>query len=161
MKEKKKYKVLVIKDIVKKLDDDYFIQMPVSTLDIEGQAAFCSSAYKNIFGKNKYNQSQSKQRLSIVKITNDECRRSIYRVYRGASITDLKSDTVMLSPAALQELSIDDCTNKKVSVSRGCRWAYYRNHPNAATRISFRIGMWGVSVGLLSIIVSIFCYMIN
>ena len=150
-----------MKDSVKKLDDGNFIQMPVSMLDIEGQAVFCSSAYKNIFGDNKRNQLQSKQRLSVVKITNKENRRSIYRVYRSASIKGLDSNTVMLSPAALQELDIDDCTDKSVSVSRGCRWAFYRNHPNAATRISFRIGMWGVSVGLLSIIVSILCYILS
>lgn len=158
---KQQFAPRVMKDSVKKLEDGFIIQQPVSMLDIDGEAVFCSAAYAKIFGTRKNDQNQSKQRLSVVKITNEEDRRSIYRVYRGASIKDLDASTVMLSPAALQELGIDDCSDRKVSVSQGCRWMFYRNHPNAATRISFRIGMLGVLMGLLSIVVSIMCCVIN
>jgi len=159
--EKQQFTPRVMKDSVKKLDDVAIIQMPVSMLDIEGQAVFCSAAYAKIFGTMKNNQNQSKQRLSVVKITNEDSHRSIYRVYRGASVDGLDSKTVMLSPAALQELDIDNCSNREVAVSQGSRWMFYRDHPNAATRISFRIGMLGVLIGLLSMVVSIICCLIN
>ncbi|MBP5418393.1 MAG: hypothetical protein J6Y72_01070 [Bacteroidales bacterium] len=89
-------------------------------LDIDGLALFHSSAYEKIFGTKKKTQKQSKQRLSVVKITNKESHRSIYRAYRGASITGLKEGMVVLSPISLQELSSPNSLDVKFSVTKGC-----------------------------------------
>ncbi len=149
------------KEEVNTHEDRCTISQMANGLDVDGLALFHSSAYEKIFGTKKKTQKQSIQRLSVVKITNKESHRSIYRAYRGASITGLKEGMVVLSPISLQELSSPNSLDVKFSVTKGCWWMFYRNHPNAATRISFRLGLISLAIGVVSIIISVLCYVLQ
>lgn len=121
-------------------------------LDTESKALFCSDSYRVIFGQTKKRSNQQRQRLSVVKI---KCgKRKIYRSFQARSITSLNKDSIGLSPNACQELGIEP-NGEKVSVRKGCSWGYFWNHPNSATRVSFRIGLPSLFVGLISLIIAL------
>ena len=103
-----------------------------------------SSMYKKIFREKKINVSKSKKRLSVVKICYEG--RSIHRAYLSVSAKDFDSDYVALTPNSIYELSSEKniMPLSKVTVCKGCVWKYYWNNPNAAVRMSFRIGIIGI-----------------
>lgn len=121
-------------------------------LDTESKALFCSGSYKVIFGQTKMSSNQKRQRLSVVKI---KCgKRVIYRSFQARSIIGLNEDCIGLSPNACQELGIEP-NGEKAVVRKGCIWGYFWNHPNSVTRVSFRIGLPSLLVGLISLLLAI------
>jgi hypothetical protein len=121
-------------------------------LDTESKALFCPGSYKVIFGQTKMSSNQKRQRLSVVKI---KCgKRVIYRSFQARSIIGLNEDCIGLSPNACQELGIEP-NGEKAVVRKGCIWGYFWNHPNSATRVSFRIGLPSLLVGLISLLLAI------
>lgn len=112
-----------------------------------------SSMYEKIFGEKKVNASKSNKRLSIVKICYEG--ESIHRAYLSASAKDFDKDYVALTPNSIYELSNGKAIIplSKVTICKGCVWMYYWNNPNAAVRMSFRIGMIGIMLTLLLFLV--------
>ena len=105
--------------------------------------------YEKIFGKKKIKSSNSKKRLSIVKISYEG--KSIHRAFLAVSAKDFDKDYVALTPNSIYELSSDTAIVplSKLTVSKGCVWKYYWNNPNAAVRMSFRIGIIGIIASFL------------
>ncbi len=108
-----------------------------------------SSMYEKIFKEKKKDVSPSKKQLSIVKVSYEG--RCIHRAYLYIPASSFNQDHVALTPNSIYELG---CVKKtpplrNVVVSRGCRWMFYWRHPNAAVRMSFRIGLLGIFITIL------------
>ncbi len=122
-------------------------------IDSEALALFNSKdTYESIFGENKKNSPQSKQRLSVVKISNG--RRSIYRQYAGRAIK-INTNSVGLSCNSWQLLCLKDDIDNCVVVTESWWFPFFWNHSNSATRVSFRIGVIGLALAIVGIVVSI------
>lgn len=121
-------------------------------LDAESLALFNSNGtYEKIFRVKKKNTSQTKQRLSVVKISHG--KRTIYRQYAGRSIP-ISTDSIGLSPNSWQQLCLDNDSNKEVVVSEGCSFPFYWYHSNSANRVSFRLGIAAIVFTVLCTIVT-------
>ena len=114
-----------------------------------------SSLYEAIFGKKKIKTSNSKKRLSIVKICHEG--KCIHRAYLSVSANGFDKNYVALTPNSIYELSKDNVIEalSNVCISKGSRWTFYWNNPVSAVRMSFRIGVIGIIVSALFGIVSI------
>ena len=108
-----------------------------------------SSMYRTLFGEKKIASSRSRKRLSIVKITYNG--RSIHRAYRSIPARDFTKDHVGLTPDSIYELSDGKVIPafSEVTLSKGCWWNFYWEHPNAAVRISFIVGVIGIAISIL------------
>jgi hypothetical protein len=115
--------------------------------------------YKLFFGPKTSNQ-RNYWKPQIVKISyGDRC---IYRRLLVSSIKGLNSKTIGITYSSIGELT--NCSkngintspnNDVVTISRGCRWAYWRRHPNPAARISYILGIFSIALGILSIVLSL------
>ena len=115
--------------------------------------------YKALFGPKVSNQS-GYWKPQIVKISyGDRC---IYRRLLVSSTKGLNSKTIGITYSSIGELT--NCSkngintspnNDVVTISRGCRLAYWRRHPNPAARISYILGMFSIALGILSIVLSL------
>ena len=121
-----------------------------SPKELDEYVVFQSSMYGKIFGEKKIKASNSKKRLSIVKICYEG--RSIHRAYLSASAKDFDKDYVALTPNSIYELSSEKAIVplSKVTVCKGCVWKFYWNNPNAAVRMSFRIGIIGIIASVMA-----------
>lgn len=128
----------------------------VDSFDIDSEccAYFQANAYKDIFKKKKQDAPQNEQRLSVVKIC--RCDRKIYRKYVAKSPTGLKKDDIVISLNASQQLGIKkEDTDKYVCVMKSYWLPFYWYHSNSATRISFRVGLVSMFIGLLGVVLSV------
>lgn len=147
-------KVLFIVDAEDKVIAGHSVCVDSFDIDSECCAYFQANAYKDIFKKKKQDVSQSEQRLSVVKI----CRgkRKIYRKYVAKSPKGLTKDYIVLSLNACQQLGIKRYDiNKEVTVVKSYWFPYYWYHSNSATRISFRVGLISMFIGLLGVVLSV------
>lgn len=151
-KKNKGAEYTVYKALPKSNSNQFVILCHDRDLDTESKALFCSRSYQDIFGQTKKNSKQKRQRLSVIRIQYG--KRKIYRSFQTRGITGLNEDCIGLSPNACQELGIEP-NGEKVSVRKGCSWGYFWNHPNSATRVSFRIGLPSLFVGLISLIIAL------
>ena len=146
---------------VKVLDTNMIIKEPdivaykESAIDSEAMALFNSKGtYSDIFGPQRKDTSQSKQRLSVVKIVNTKGKRKIYRQYAGRPIS-INTKSIGLSPNSWQQLCMDSSNDKEVVVCKSWWFPFFWNHSNSATRISFRIGIIGLALAIIGIVVSV------
>lgn len=108
-----------------------------------------SSMYEKIFKRKKMDASRSKKQLSVVKVCYEG--KSIHRAYLYVPASNFNSNYIALTPNSINEL----ICGKEIDslgafvVCRGCRWIYYWHHPNAAVRMSFRIGLFGIFIAIL------------
>ena len=144
----------VFKTLSKSNSNEFVILSHERDLDTESKALFHPGRYQDIFGKTKKSSNQRRQRLSVVRIKYG--KRVIYRSFQARSITGLDKNSIGLSPNACQELGIEP-NGEKVTVRKGCLGGYFWEHPNSATRVSFRIGSLSLLVGLISLIVGLVC----
>ena len=121
--------------------------------------------YAELFAPKSANQA-AYWKPQIVKISfGDRC---IYRKAHIATIKGLDSKTIGLTYNSIGELTNYSKkganispNNDVVTISKGCRWAYWRRHPNPAARISFLLGSWSIVLGLISILTSILLNIID
>ena len=108
-----------------------------------------SHMYKDIFGERKISAKRSRKRLSIVKICYNG--KSIHRAYLSMPAKGFGKDNVALTPNSIYELSQGETIPllTEVSLGRGCWWKYYWSNPNAAVRMSFRVGVIGIVFTIL------------
>lgn len=113
--------------------------------------------FKDIFGEPDSQRKRNKH--TIVKITNPETKLSVYRLFRTSSdIQNMQNAYAALTYTAIKKLTnspegLDSI--KKVRLSEGAVVPFYWNHPNPATRISVRMGVWGIIATLICTIVSV------
>ena len=115
-----------------------------------------SSDYAKIIGEKKCNQSTGKKRMTIVKIQHG--KKSIHRRLCSVSAQGFTSGNIAISMNSFYELAEEGKKKdeiENVSVSKGCHFCYYWNHPFHATRISARLGFISVFFAIISIILTI------
>ena len=117
------------------------------------------SDYKLIYGQNDGDNKRSKW-PPIVKITNPNNGKYIYRAFRTSSEIHGFRDYAAISYTAIKQIT----TNKEelenlmyVVLSKGHIIPFYLNHPNHATRI----GIYSACIGVLSLAISIFSIILN
>lgn len=131
----------------------------------EDAALLQNGMYKVIFNLPKY---RSINRLPIVKISYKS--KSIYRRVELNSACGFVTNILALTPKSITELTnvvINSTSIKsdrpqngaKLTITVGCAVMYYWCHPNSATRMSFRLGLPSLIVGLISIVVSIISFL--
>lgn len=130
----------------------YYLPERFCVGDYEDLALLPNKAYSEIFGVKRSEDILRRKRLAIVKITYG--RISIYRAYRGANIG---FGNIGLTDSSIRYFGSDnkDFYEKKFTISRGCWFPYYWNHPFHATRISCRLGVISVGLGILSLVLAI------
>lgn len=154
IKYKKRMKVLLPVDTDEKVTEGISVCVDSFDIDSECCAYFQANAYKDIFKKKKKDAPQNEQRLSVVKIC--RCNRKIYRKYITKSPKGLTKDDIVLSLNACQQLGIKkDDTDKNVCVMKSWWFPFYWYHSNSATRISFRVGLISLFIGLLGVVLSV------
>lgn len=143
----------------------------LDSVSYEDAAIFNTDMFDKIFGERKY-QYQSRRfvgLLPIVKISYK--RRTIYRRVELVSKTNFTNDIVALPPKAIGELTNMVNNNGYITADRpltgdmlkitpGCTFGFYWNHPNSATRVSYRLGLPSLLIGITSFaigIISLFC----
>lgn len=123
-------------------------------IDSDGLALFNpNGTYKSLFGEEKKETKQQRQRLSVVKITNGN--RSIYRSYRGSSVNNLDTNSIGLSPNSWQQLLLKDIPEQEVEVKKSWWLPFCWNHPNTALRIPFIFGIISGAIAVVSILLTI------
>ena len=82
---------------------------------------------------------------------------SIHRLLKGNGNLPIQKDTCWMGPRTRSQLEI--CENLDVEISMVNqllgRFIYYNSHLEDAVRFSFRIGLWGLILGLLSLLLSL------
>lgn len=132
-----------------------------SPKELDEYVLMYSGMYEAIFCKKMKNSNKSQKRLSIVKIKCGD--NSIHRAFRSSPITGLNDGYAALTPNSISLLTAKDENQKPTTaiVSKGCWWKYYWNHPNAAVRMSFRIGVIGIAVTIILTFKYQFLYIIK
>ena len=136
-------------------DDKMFLKDITTISEADGDAVFQSNVYSEIFGFTRKRSNTDKKRLSIVKISaNGE---SIHRAFKSEAVDGIKKDMVGLSPNSIRLLSDKNGKNPtEVEVEMGGMFPFYWEHPDKAIRISFKLGLCSLVLGLISIVISIF-----
>ena len=124
-------------------------------------AWFNSQQYKDeeLFGIKRSLDKRNKL-LAIVRLEYDG--RKIRRRYQTDNTLGLTNTQVGLTSESARILFDDmpDVSKEVVKVSKGNVWdtiMFYWDHPFHATRISFKVGLPSLLIGLLSLIISILC----
>ncbi len=112
--------------------------------------------FKSIFNETDANRSRSKS--AVVKITNPQNGKSIYRLFRTCGdIQNMGGHYAGMTYTAIRLLTTNDEEIKSlttVQLSEGDKCHFYWNHPVAATRLSVRYGVWGIICSIVCAIVS-------
>ena len=119
--------------------------------DVDGEVLMTSNGYNNIFKTTKKTAGSSLKQLSVVKISANG--QVIYRAYRGISAPDFLNNYAALSPNSIMLLNDKDGNEpKEVEVSEGSIFPFYWYHPDKAIRISSRLGLLSLLLGVFSFI---------
>lgn len=154
MEEDKMFNAYKVLKVVSDKETEPCLAFDEPLIDIEGLALFTpKGSYYRIFKKDKGKASQRKQRLSTIKITCD--KRKIFRQYASRSIDNLNGGCIGLSPNSWQQLLLKEASEKKVHVEKCCSFWFFWNHPNSATRISYKLGMIGALLAIIGISLSV------
>ncbi len=105
--------------------------------------------YEDIFGIKFQEQNQLPSKRGVVKLNITGTERKIYRLFSGGN--RVNKDEIGLSRTSMQILGIDDNQKYDFILSKGCKFQFMWNHPNHSTRIAFRLAIWAVFIGLLSV----------
>lgn len=122
--------------------------------DLDDFILLHSSLYRVLFGSTKTKSPNRRKRASIVKIDGNNGK-TIQREFKGYYIGGFTNNMAALSLKS-QLLLIDRNGNSptKLVLSKGNYWSYYRNHPDNAIRISFKMGFLSILLGFMSLIVA-------
>lgn len=132
------------------------IKNDYSANNYDDLALLRTSDYQERFGKRRYKDNRKRKILAVVKITNPETRMSIYRAYRGDRA--ICNGQVGLTSNSLRLLSDDSGASSMptLEITKGCELLYFWKHPFHATRISMKLGTWGIIAGAIRTIISCF-----
>lgn len=116
-----------------------------------------SKSYSSIFGESRSESNCYKRRLAVVRIKSITTHKSIYRKYVfSPKYEGLDDNNLALHPSSIRELgNNNEIVGSDVIVSPGSALLYYWRHPFHATRISTKLGVCSIILGILSIILTI------
>lgn len=109
--------------------------------------------HEKVFGEKAGSILKYPWKKKIIKITSKETKLSVYRIWRGVPAYVISKDMLYIDNNAKYSL-INNRDNNDVDVvlSKGCRFWYYWNHFDNATRVSFKLGLISVILGIISLI---------
>ena len=131
-----------------------------SSKEMDEYVVLQSQMYQEIFKGKKIDAGDNHKRLSVVKICCEG--KSIHRAFRSEFAKDFTKGYVGLSTNSIYQLSKGKelPPGTKVCLSKGCWWKYYWDNPNAAVRMSFRIGIIGIIISLIGANLMSICHYI-
>lgn len=94
-------------------------------------------------------------KLKVLKITNPQNGRSVWREISTYGIQGVTKEDIAMTYNSLWELGFMDKKCHEVEVEQGCLLMYYWKHPVNATRMSFIVGFLALAIGLISLIVGL------
>lgn len=117
--------------------------------------------FKEIFKKNESDFNTYAKKKKVIKITSLDTKKSIYRFWNGAPFGAKTKDTLFLDKYAKYDLLVEKNKNTvNIVFSKGSKLKFYLNHYDHMVRVSFKLGLWSVIIGIVSFIIgiiSIFC----
>lgn len=113
-------------------------------------------SYKDIFGKKR-----KKTKGSYVKIEHGS--KCIYRIIETTGTKKVNPGTVGLSYNSLCDLGIDPCNidDTEVTISPVSTYSFLRHHPDEAQKLPYRIALFSLYVGALSLALGLICLVIT
>jgi len=121
-----------------------------------------SHQYKLIFSDafdKKWQSRPNKRGIVRVKSCGVQPDRCLYLAYRGANQFGVNKETALIHPRTMDRLGFKREEGGRIEVSPAWpvvgRFAHYWQHPDSATRISFKLGGLGLLIGLASLIKTI------
>lgn len=98
-----------------------------------------------------------RNKSNFVKIKSDKSKRSIYRICTAQAAKGFGKNYAALTINSMHKLEVEKAFKKgedvDISISRTWWLPFYWNHPFHATRISMRIGLISIILGLIGILV--------
>lgn len=95
-------------------------------------------------------------KVKVLKITNPENGKSIWRELCVYGMTGVKKDVAAIPALSAWELGIMKTEKEqKVTIQKGSVFFFYWNHPVHATRISFQVGLLSLFIGTVSFVLSL------
>ena len=129
-----------------------------SSPDYDDKIVLHGDVFRDLYDMPRYKAPMNLKLLAVIKITSKNGV-SIHRAFHGRkNISDMTKSHVGLTSNSIRLLNGDGDDPDfidQVSISKGCLFLYYWNHPFHATRISMRIGIISILIGIFSIILSI------
>lgn len=108
--------------------------------------------YKKIFGHNKNDEKSFLKKNRIVKIKSIDTNKTIYRLWKGSPFPAKSKNILYVDKNAKYELIFNKNSNKsKIQLSKGSVFAFYWNHFDNSTRVSYKLGFWSVILGIISL----------
>lgn len=112
--------------------------------------------FKEIFGKTENNFKTYARKRKVIKITSLDTKHSIYRFWNGAPLGSITKNTLFLDKNAKYDLLADKNKNTvNIIFSKGSKVKFYLNHYDHMVRVSFKLGLWSVIIGIVSFIIGI------
>ena len=112
--------------------------------------------FKEIFGKNENNFKTYAKKRKVIKITSLDTRQSVYRFWNGAPLGAKTKDTLFLDKNAKYDLLADKNKNiANIILSKGTKLKFYLKHYDHMVRVSFKLGLWSVIIGIVSFVIGI------
>jgi hypothetical protein len=113
--------------------------------------------HEEVFGKKAMDVPKYPWKKKILKITSKATGLSVYRIWSGVPAYVKSKDTLYIDNSAKFALikSKDDATVELI-LSKGSHFSFYWNHFENATRISFKLGLTSVGLGIISLILGVF-----
>lgn len=125
--------------------------------EVDGDVYLTSHLYEEIFGKSKKSSSNCQKQLSIVKISANG--QSIHRAYKSTSAANFTKNYAALTTKSISFLTDSNGHETQVvTLSKGSCFLFYWSHPDIAIRLSFKLGLLSVILGLLSILLTCLHY---
>ncbi len=120
-----------------------------------------NNVFSVVFGKNEKDFDTYNKKKKVIKITSLDTNKSIYRIWNGAPLGAKTKDLLFLDKNAKYDLLSDKSVNSvNIVFSKGSKLKFYLNHYDHMVRVSFKLGLWSVIVGVVSFIIgiiSLFC----
>lgn len=115
-----------------------------------------SDLFVKVFGKKEKDFKNYSKKKKVIKITSLVTKHSVYRFWNGAPLGAKTKDTIFLDKNAKYDLLGDRNLNKvNVNISKGSKLCFYWNHYDHMTRVSFKLALWSVILGFISLLLGI------
>lgn len=134
------------------------LQLPQHFHDEDSAVYLTGEDFRKIFGETRGCSDKYRGGVPVVKITRTETGQSIHRVFKTCSGIRNLDNYAGLTYESLLNLSVTNEDYREINeleFSVGSRFLYYWNHPHHATKISTRLGIVSVVLGIVGILFSI------
>ena len=109
-----------------------------------------SSLYQQVFGKGKTLKGTNREKR-YVKITSGETGQTIWRVFRGVPMGVASDGILYMDADSKYTLKGDETENVELEIKKSNVCAYYWHSPIVAERISFKLGLLSLILGIISL----------